>query len=308
MSGGTEVNAHRKPSPGVTLIEVVLATSIAGLFITAFMFQYRVQQTSYQAASDELRLPAAAAALSARLLGMEGFGCAAPSLGMASFLIAPRMVQFPVAGALGANRTIAFYEDPGSPLPAGLRPGVVGMMDSGAGATPCTQPAITSRRDLTPQGQVRDVAFYSPDLVTFAVGPGAGTVTSAADVSAGRVMVGGTTAFYVLGASSVEAAGPKALYVEHSAGEANWRFGFSNPPTIPIAYQEGEVFVINDRLVCAWAGPAATVTSLSAIPNSRANYTFNATSAVRRIGFWLKLATSQYGGTVAIRNSAFMRN
>jgi hypothetical protein len=300
-----------KQLKGVTLIEVVLATGIAAVFLSAFMLQFRVQQSSYQAASDEMRLPILGFDAATRIIGTDGLGaCFKPSGTAQNVHLAPRYVRFPItdSGGTTAHRTISFEESATDPLPAGSRPGKIQAQDSSG--TPI---------DLVPGTAIASATFYSPEVVTNLSSPGGGV-----GVSGNEVTVGGQTAFYVLGAAdpmnaaSVSAA-TRGLAITHEPNSNSWTFGLNNGQFQTVRFSPGGVFMLNaihtaanttgGYLVCSWpvdsnpkspTGPPANTGVLT--------YNLSDVRSTRRIGVWLHLNTSPFSGHLGIRDSAILQD
>lgn len=292
-----------RPS-GVTLVEVVLATGVAAVFLTAFMVQYRVQQSSFQVASDELRLPPAGFNTTVRMLGVEGFlACYQPAPTSPDPIeVRPDRVTLPIGGRnTTTRRQLGFVETPNDPRPAGKRPNRVVARDF-ASLT------LTREMDLSSPTLIASGSFYSPDLL---VNPTwtLGIIDSTAYAAPGTVFVGSSPAFSLLGAAHrIGETGGKALLVNHAAGTSTWTFQIAGGAPKSVEFRAGEAFFIDfgsqlgGVLACAWplAPIASSVTGVL-------TYTVRDAENARRIGFWLQLNTGPYTGKIALRDSAFLR-
>ncbi len=145
---------------GFTLLETVLATAVAAIFLAAFMGLFDVEQANFRAAQDEAALPAEGHALLGAIFGQDGFlTCDSSAHGAAPNNV-PQITPGQVSlwdVALGQTREIAFYPDPNTPTGPQTHSGVGTLTLSVNGS------ATTS---LAPADAVATMSFYSPDLVS----------------------------------------------------------------------------------------------------------------------------------------------
>ncbi|MBM3271247.1 MAG: hypothetical protein FJZ01_26740 [Candidatus Sericytochromatia bacterium] len=307
---------------GVTLVEVVMATGIAALFLTAFMLQYRTHQSNNDIASDELRLPSLGNAAVSRLLGLEGLALAfRPRVGVTvenNMAVAPGKLILPKGELAGSPfRVVEFVEEPASPLPPGSRPGKIQVLD----------PPSTVATYLSAPGAIATMSFYSDDLVTGIsatnlIYPPVATLPPKT-VCAGN---SSTAAFHILGAArtTLPYDAPRTVNVtniNHGANENEWRFGAAAAMAdgkridadisgvVRIPFAAGGFFLLTlpgngETLVCAWP----ITNAAAAVSNGQVTYQLNRLNTVRRLGFWIKLNGSPYSGLIALRDSFFLRN
>ncbi len=282
-----------KRKRGVTLVEVVLATSIATVFISAFLLQFSIQQSSFQVASDEIRLPAAGSLAMTRVLSIEGLlPMYKPTLGAAFSEVSSSRVSLPTSIPTGSPyRLIQFTQAPGS-LAGGIE-----VIDS----------AVMASSSLTPPTLIASMSFYCPEMVTITGGAFTADTTSAAYA----VRIGPTVAFYILGAAlrpGTDTAGAKTVLVTHTPTTDEWTFQFGGAVR-RVNYATGATFTLDGAgsgsLVCAWP----TVQAANPLASAPLNYTLSApNNTLRRVGLWMRLNTSPYTGLIEIRDSLALRN
>lgn len=298
---------RRKPgAPGVTLVEVALATGVAAVFLTAFLVQYRVQQSSYQVASDELRLPPQGHATASRILGADGLmKCYQPPsvqpLGQV-LEVRPDRVTLPTGSRMSTTtlRQIRFEEFAGDPRPAGSRAGRIYAADQTG--------AIV---DLSPASLIATMSFYSPELIANATFPNTSTpLDSTSYARPGAVVVSGQPAFHLLGAAIKQPSevGPnRVIQVTHAAGTSQWTFT-AGALVRTKEFRAGEEFFLDfsalglGTLACVWP-----LTQNANAVAGNLTYEIRPLTDVRRIGFWFQLNTSPFTGKIAMRDSAYLR-
>lgn len=304
--------ASLKRGRGVTLVEVVLATGVAAIFLTAFLVQFRFQQSSYSVAADELRLPLEGFSAASRLFGLDGLslmyrpsGTTPPS----ATIVQPSLVRMPTNKDGTAHRQVFFQASDSDPRPAKFKAG--GLRAQAGAAAPLT---------LTAPALVATMSFYSPELfVPTGTSPG---LTVDAPTSAGTaIRAGGTVVAHVLGASGGTSGAGKVVGISHVASDGQaWRFSaFSaslNGEELKIAggaaaipFSAGGTFVLDlgtaGTLVCTW--PTTFNSSNVPLGNSL-TYTLENPNKTKRVGLWLKLNASPFSGLLAIRDSFTLRN